>query len=596
MAKRRSNKKARARGGCESTRSEHPRSRDSEKQAPDRQSAEPLQGNPHKRIAVIGGGAAGLAAAISAARESAIAGAAAQVVVFDADERIGRSILATGNGRCNFSNASIDAGQYYNSGFVSKALDALATSCEALSLSELDEGGDRVRQQPRNMQPCANTSSEDPVLRFFADLGMLWREEGEGRLYPVTGKASTVVDVLRFAARSLGALEACERRVVRIETPREGGGLFHLRFSDGSIEHAASVIVAVGGKHAFGLDEALPASQRVRGRSLSPASGSEVAGGSQTLLPPAYAVKAFRPVLGPLSVSEQAPRQLDNIRVRALVELHEGCPSGTKKAEQAGEVLFRSYGVSGICIFNLSRFAEPGDTLLINFMPSMDEAACARFIEQRHRRLAASASVFPRVATVTNEALLRGVLLPVVAHVVLEHAGLGEKEPFEKGAAAKLAAALTRFPLTVTGVGDTRQCQVMRGGLAVGQFDPATMESRFDAGLFAAGEALDVDAPCGGYNLHWAWASGLLAGRAAACRLQGGRCDRRQTGGKQTGGRCGGRQTGCQQAGGKVADGMAANPDERAGGTVANLDEHARGKVASSEKHAGGECKPSPLL
>ena len=306
MAKRRNNKKARAWGGCESARSEHPRSRDREKQAPARQPAEPLQGSPRKRIAVIGGGAAGLAAAISAARESAIAGAAAQIVVFDADERIGRSILATGNGRCNFSNASIDAGQYYNSDFVSKVLDALATSCEALSLSEPDEGGDRVRQQPRNMQPCANASSEDPVLRFFADLGMLWREEGEGRLYPVTGKASTVVDVLRFAAQSLGALEACERRVVRIETPCEEGGLFHLRFSDGSIEHAASVIVAVGGKHAFGLDEASPASQRVRGRlRLSPASGSEVAGGSQTLLPPAYAVKAFRPVLGP-SVGKRA--------------------------------------------------------------------------------------------------------------------------------------------------------------------------------------------------------------------------------------------------------------------------------------------------
>ena len=84
-----------------------------------------------------------------------------------------------------------------------------------------------------------------------------------------------------------------------------------------------------------------------------------------------------------------------------------------------------------------------------------------------------------------------------------------------------LAAALKAFPLEVRGIGDERQCQVRRGGADVAAFDPRTLEARAVPGLHVVGEALDVDAPCGGYNLHWAWASGILAGRAAAARLMG---------------------------------------------------------------------------
>ena len=545
MAKRRNNKKTNARSGYGS-RLHH---EGASAQACAKPVAEPLSGDPHNRIAVVGGGAAGLAAAVAAGREAALRGHAVQVVVFEADERVGRSIFATGNGRCNFSNASIDAGQYRNSDFVAKALASLeahdvclrqrseaardvtaasgegafgALGREGTSPQAGALGCEGVSPQAGALPFADASASEDPVHRFFSDLGLIWREEAEGRLYPATGKASTVVDVLRFAAHGLGVVEACERRVASIEPPREEGGLFHLRFSDGRIEHAASVIVTVGGKHAFGLGDGNPSRTGGRGRAFSGRTPEAAAASAQTLLPATYDVSSFEPVLGPLAVSEQAPRQLDNIRVRVRIELRAGGPFGTVKAEQAGEVLFRSYGVSGICVFNLSRFAEAGDRLLVNFMPQMDEASCVQFLEERCRRLSASVNaLFPNDAPVTNEALLRGMLLPAVAHAVLVQAGLDPQAAFQSEAAPNLAAALTRFPLTVTGVGDARQCQVMRGGLSVGQFDPATLESRIDAGLFAAGEALDVDAPCGGYNLHWAWASGLLAGAAAARKVAG---------------------------------------------------------------------------
>lgn len=129
------------------------------------------------RLAIIGGGAAGLAAAVTAACELRMLGVPGDVAVYEADERVGRSILATGNGRCNFSNARIDAGAYRNAAFVGSALGAL-------------------------------TAGSDPVHAFFADLGLVWREEGEGRLYPLANKATSVLDVLRAAAADFGVREA----------------------------------------------------------------------------------------------------------------------------------------------------------------------------------------------------------------------------------------------------------------------------------------------------------------------------------------------------------------------------------------------------
>lgn len=541
--------------------------------------AAPLPGDPRERIAIVGGGAAGLAAAVEAARalrERGMEGGG-RVVVFEADERVGRSILATGNGRCNFSNAEVFAGAYRNARFVGEMLIGLLARGERACAGESGRYGD----------PCGDGSRPDPVHRFFEDLGMLSREEGEGRLYPATGKASTVVDVLRAAAAALGAVEACGRRVERIEAPREEGGLFHLRFADGSIEHAAAVIVAVGGKHALpdggrsaGGKRALPAGSRA----ASAASGRDRAthgaakadprvaagrSGAAALLPDRYEAEPPRPVLGPLAVREQAPRTLDNIRVRTNVWLaaaagrdalpssvrldpdldpaawnaaddadrawanefgkadascapapseQAGVPCGRLKALERGEVLFRSYGVSGICVFNLSRFAEPGDVLLIDVLPQVRAVDCEQMLRARYRRLSSSRGLlgagFPD--PLTSEAFLRGMLLPAVARIVLEQAGVDPAAPLAKMDVAPLARALKALPLTVTGIGDERQCQVLRGGLSVAAFDPRTMGSRLDAGLFAAGEALDVDAPCGGYNLHWAWASGLAAGASAA--------------------------------------------------------------------------------
>ncbi len=415
-----------------------------------------------KKIAIIGGGAAGLAASIAAAREVKRTGACADVVVFERDDRVGRSILATGNGRCNFSNANPDAAFYHNASFVGAVFEAVER--------EYAEGGNVT---------LSGGFSQNAVLRFFDGLGLLWREESEGRLYPMANKATSVLSVLRDAMRALGVQEAPSQRAVRIDVPDRKGGRYHVRFDDGRVEHADAVIVACGGVLARGL---LPES-----------------------VPMCDAV----PVLGPLA-TDGPVKSLDSIRVKCVIELHGA--DGRVKARETGEVLFRKYGVSGIAVFNVSRVAEPKDELVLDFLPQVPTEDCEAFLVARARRLR---ETFGEDGAHMGQ-LLCGMLLPQVADVLLHSAGVDERDQVSGEHLRALAYVLKGFRLTVRGIGDARQCQVHRGGVLVSAVDDKSLQVQGLPGLYVAGEALDTDAPCGGFNLHWAWASGLLAGCAAA--------------------------------------------------------------------------------
>lgn len=291
-----------------------------------------------KKLMIIGGGASGLAAAVAAGEALAkcIAHGAqlepVEVVVCEADGRVGRSILATGNGRCNFSNARIDASKYRNGRFVGEALDELRRQ----------RGTARADALGRLSMLLEDS---DPVHAFFADLGLVWREEGEGRLYPLANKATSVLDVLRTAVADLSVREECNSKATRIDVPTGEGERFHVRFADGAVEHAEAVIVAVGG-----------------------CSVSSLAFGGCALN-----AMSSHSVLGPLHTDEDRVKPLNNIRVRCAVSLVS--PDGTKKAREEGEVLFRDYGVSGIAVFNLSRFAEPDDCIVIDALPQFDASS-----------------------------------------------------------------------------------------------------------------------------------------------------------------------------------------------------------------------------
>ena len=429
-----------------------------------------------KTLAIIGGGAAGLAAAVAAGERVRAADASLDIALYECDDRVGRSILATGNGRCNFSNENLRLDEYRNSVFVECALRGLAWSFYETE----NESYSKVRRD-----------NGDDVHAFFYLHGLMWRVEDDGRNYPLPNKASVIVDMLRAAAGRVGVRECCGCAVEAVEPPHGEGGRFTLRMADGRLERADAVIVACGGRAIAALD----------------ACGCKV--------------HRLQPILGPLRVADaDIPfvRELDNIRVRCTVSLRRKAKNGERTvASEDGELLFRKYGVSGICVFNLSRQAKPGDILEIALLQCPNRADAEHYLYKRRKNLAGGMARIG--AGLTYKDMLCGLVLPRLGEAVLKRAGIAPDALFGKPDVPHLAEILGHTRLEVAGIGDEDICQVRRGGLDVKGFDPCTMGACDLPGLFAAGEALDVDGPCGGYNLHWAWASGLLAGRSAAEHL-----------------------------------------------------------------------------
>ena len=178
-------------------------------------------------------------------------------------------------------------------------------------------------------------------------------------------------------------------------------------------------------------------------------------------------------------------------------QAHErGAFTGTWLFAENGEILFRDFGVSGILALALSRYAGPGDTLTLDLTPELDEEElCFRLSER----------IFPGR---DGRETLTGIFHRRIGEALQRIAGGTD--------AASLARTIKGLRMTVLGPGDIVNAQVTRGGAAVEQFDPLTLESCRTPGLYCVGEALDIDGRCGGYNLHWAFASGLAAGRSAA--------------------------------------------------------------------------------
>lgn len=383
------------------------------------------------RVVIIGGGAAGLTAAIVAARDDV------DVTILEGGARVGRKILASGNGRCNLSNSAVSPRGYNHREFVKPVLDAY--SCQ-------------------------------DIREFFEGMGLLTHADSEGRVYPTTNAAASVLEVLRLECAHLGVKERCDSPVASITESSTG---FEVTLREGEQLSADAVIVATGG-----------------GESLLAGLG--------------HGHIECTPVLGPLKTELEPIRGLSGIRVRCAASLlaQNGAPIATER----GELLFRDYGVSGIMIFDLSRYLEQASTLSIDFLPDIE-------VPDLH------AAIFARRKTLwwrTAGTFLEGMLQGRVALAIMRVVGVDPTIPVAELACEQCAATLKDFRLTITGRGDAKQAQVTRGGASITDFDSETMASRLVGGLFAAGEVLDVDGRCGGYNLHWAWASGIAAGESAA--------------------------------------------------------------------------------
>ena len=375
-------------------------------------------------VVVVGGGASGLTAAISAAEALQDAGHSGTVIVFERALECGRTILATGGGRCNFANEDVRPENYRHPAFVRSVV-----------------GGKYLKE----------------VLSFFRTCGLAWITEDEGRMYPVTREASSVRDVLLARAKKAGVILACAREIVDIQTRPQGFEVAWKETFEEETRHtltARTVILAGGG-----------------------ASTSAVTHNLDLFM------VSEQPGLCALTCLPKIPAQLDGKRTHARAHLMR---DGKLLATECGEVLFRSFGISGIMVFNLSRMAHSGDTISLDLLYEVDRGALQAAIEAQ-----------------TTDGILDSALAEFVAP--------GTSIP------AKISAA-RHLVLTVTDVAQSVPPQITIGGLAIENFDQ-NLEAHAYPGLFACGEALDIDAPCGGFNLAWAWRSGMVAGISAARHL-----------------------------------------------------------------------------
>ena len=397
-------------------------------------------------IIIIGAGASGMMAALTAADVPG-----RRVILLERQQRAGRKLLATGNGRCNLTNTGATIENYHGESrdFAAPALDAFPPQA---------------------------------VLDFFRGLGLVTVEEYGGRVYPLSDSANSVLDVLRFHLEARGVELRAAEPVREIKREKQGFTVV----TDSERLHADKLIIACGGA----------AGARLGG----------VSDGYELLKMLGHRRTALYPSLVQLVTAPEYPRALKGVRADCALRLYAG---ENLLAESSGELQFIETGVSGPAVFDLSRAAATGGkglSLAADFLRNYDGAALLALLKQRRATLPDLPAGDMLTGIVHNRL---GKMLVKYAGLNV-NTSLRE---LDDGVLGKLVGACKDFRLPVQGTEGFDKAQVTAGGVKTSGFNPETLESWFVPGLFACGEVLDIDGDCGGYNLQWAWASGRLAGR-----------------------------------------------------------------------------------
>lgn len=419
-----------------------------------RESCRPIswrdEGTGLKRVIVIGGGASGLAASVMAARKGA------KVTLLEKNKQVGKKLLVTGNGRCNFTNRNQELSCYRS-------------------------------QNPELAELALNAFSADQTVLFFEELGILVKDRF-GYLYPNSGQAASIADILRLEAERLRVKMACNTEAVSIE---KQGDYFLVRTA-GWVYESDAVILACGSKAAPGTG--------------STGDGYRFAKqmGHQVIEP--------LPALTGLYASEKDCQKLSGVRTDAKVTL---LVDGKVCVEDKGEVQFASYGLSGIPIFQVSRYVSralkknKSCRILLDLCPMYSREQLAELFQTRKEY----------TKDRRGADLLLGMFPEKLSKVLLDRAGISIKKRGWDWTTAddrRLAEQIKELNFTITRCRGYEQAQVCTGGVPLTELKGITMESSLVSGLYFAGELLDVDGACGGYNLQWAWTSGFLAGTHAA--------------------------------------------------------------------------------
>lgn len=365
------------------------------------------------RIIIIGGGVAGMTAAIIAAKRGG------RVQIIEREERLGRKILLTGNGKCNLGNINPIEGKY-NTEFVNKVFSKYG-------LKE--------------------------ILDFLKSIGVVTRIQ-EGRIYPYSNEASTVQNALRNSIAECGVKTILDREVSTISE----------KFLVNNKYICDKVVLCSGSPATIGQDS--------------------------TKLYETYGHKKrpMKPALVPLITDKTNLKGLKGVRISALAKLY---VDGHYLTETNDEILFKDNGLSGTAIFNLSvKLARIGEfskaSIELDLMPEYSEESVSELVSSMEG--------------------IEGLFHKELCQNIYRNASF--KDPIA------IAREIKHYLIEDVRLGPFYLAQIASGGLDTEYFEPLTLESKLCKGLYAAGEVLDVDGECGGYNLMWAFASGLAVGNS----------------------------------------------------------------------------------
>jgi len=408
-----------------------------------------MKSNSPLEIAVVGGGASGLTAAISAARKIAENKTCANITVYEANSRVGKKILVTGNGRCNFTNDNIEINNFRGE------------SDFAFS----------VYQKFDNHE----------TKNFFRSLGLLAKSDAAGRVYPMSSQASAVLDCLRYEADRLGVNILTDTKITSLKHTSDGF-LLNEKFK------ADKCIIATGGKAA-------------------PVHGSD-GSGFDLLDSLNLEHTALFPALTPI-VCENYPKSLKGIRSQGKISLK--C-SGKLLTVDTGEIQYTDYGLSGIVSMQVSRFAADAVNKNIGDVYAVVDSCPSMSYDELKIELLDIIKYNPSMPAEMLLAGIIPKRLGIFFLTEVSISPTREIGKLHSAVIDKLIYVVKGKKYRISGVKGFSDAQTTAGGIKACEINAETMETIKIPGLYVCGEIVDVDGECGGYNLQWAWSSGAVAG------------------------------------------------------------------------------------
>ena len=405
-------------------------------------------------IAIIGGGASGLIASIKAKMTDKNL----NVLILEKNQRVGKKILSTGNGRCNLTNSEINTSRFHG-----ENLEIIERIFSEFGLEE--------------------------TLDFFLSIGVLPYLSSDGKYYPNSLQASSVLDMLRFKAVELGIEVKTEFQVSKLKYNNN----FYISSIDNKSVVSKRLIVATGGKAA-------------------PNMGSD-GDGYEFMKKFGHSVTELYPSLVQIKCPSKQVVPMKGVKVNANISLY---ADNELIKKEYGEVLFTDYGLSGPPVFQISgsaAFATQKNKktyVELDIIPTLDLEKLTEHILSRNKRLL----IDEFLTGLFNKQL--GKML--VKQVGIEKFGVSA-EVLTDSQLKNIAKLCKCWRFDVTGTNSWMQAQTTSGGVRTKEFDYSTLESKYCKGLYACGELLDIDGDCGGFNLQWAWSSGAVAGVSAAMSL-----------------------------------------------------------------------------